>query len=315
MTATNQIPRLKVAVVGAGALGLYYGAMLQRAGQPVHFLLRRDLQAITASGLQVRSINGDFYLDQVAGYASSQEIGPVDLVLVGLKTFANRVLVDLVKPLMGPTTAILTLQNGLGNEELLVAAFGPKTVLGGIAFLCANRGEPGTVLHLGEGRIRLGEAAGGLSARADELAGLFRQAGVPCEAVADLQRARWEKLVWNIPFNGLCALTGKDVTALLNHAPSAELVEKIMGEVVVAANRQPLSEPLDGARFVPKMLNMTRQMDHYRPSMLLDRLEGRQLELEAIYAIPLLRARAAGVATPLIEMLYTLLDLGETVPT
>jgi len=312
MAASVPYPRKRIAVVGSGALGLFYGAMLQRAGQDLHFLLRRDLRAITANGLQVRSIDGDFHLPRVAGYASSREVGVVDLVLVGLKTFANPALVELVAPLVGPATAILTLQNGLGNEELLAEAFGIDAVLGGIAFLCANRGEPGTVLHLGEGRIRLGEAGGGLSARARELAEMFSQAGIPCNAVVDLQRARWEKLVWNIPFNGLCALTGKDVTELLAHPPSARLVENIMNEVVTGANRQKLSEPLDGAPFISKMLAMTRQMDHYRPSMLLDRLEGRPLELEAIYAIPLQRAKARGVELPLIEMLYSLLDLDES---
>ena len=311
MAASDLTPRNRVAVVGSGALGLFYGAMLQRAGQDLHFLLRRDLQAITAAGLQVRSIDGDFHLPEVAGYADTREIGVVDLVLVGLKTFANPALVDLVAPLVGPSTAILTLQNGLGNEELLAEAFGVDAVLGGIAFLCANRGAPGTVLHLGEGRIRLGEAGGGLSARARELAGLFSQAGVPCDAVADLQRARWEKLVWNIPFNGLCALTGKDVTELLAHPPSARLVKDIMDEVVAGANRQNLNAPLDGARLIANMLAMTRQMDHYRPSMMLDRLEGRPLELEAIYAIPLQRAKTRGASLPKVEMLHALLELGE----
>lgn len=301
-----------IAVVGAGALGLYYGAMLQRSGHRVHFLLRRDLPAITANGLQVRSIHGDFHLPEVHGYASSRDIGKVDLVLIGLKTFANPVMPDLVAPLVGPATAILTLQNGLGNEEWLADSFGASAVLGGIAFLCANRGTPGTVHHLGEGRIRLGEFSGGRSARAEQLAELFCRAGVPCEAVADLQRARWEKLVWNIPFNGLCALSGKDVTRLLAHRDAARLVEGMMREVVFAANRQALTEPLDAARIIPKMLAMTRAMDHYRPSMMLDRLEGRPLELEAIYAIPLQRARQQGVAAPLIEMLLTLLELGET---
>lgn len=311
MVASDSTRFSRIAVVGAGALGLYYGAMLQRAGHEVRFLLRRDLQEIGRSGLQVRSINGDFHLPWVAGYATSHAIGSVDLVLVGLKTFANQAMVDLVAPLVDSTTAILTLQNGLGNEELLADAFGVDSVLGGIAFLCANRGEPGTVLHLGEGRIRLGEAKGGLSERATALARLFSLAGVPCEAVADLQRARWEKLIWNIPFNGLCALTGKNVTELLAHPPCARLVENIMREVVTAANSQDLSEPLDGARFIPKMLAMTAQMDHYRPSMMLDRLEGRPLELEAIYAFPLRRAQDKGIELPLIEMLYSLLDLGE----
>lgn len=300
-----------IAVVGAGALGLYYGAMLQRAGHAVHFLLRRDFPAISAKGLQVRSIHGDFHLSEVRGYASSRNIGPVELVLIGLKTFANPVMPALVAPLVGPATAILTLQNGLGNEELLADHFGTSAVMGGVAFLCANRGTPGTVHHLGEGRIRLGEFSGGRSSRAEQLASLFSRAGIPCEAVADLQRARWEKLVWNIPFNGLCALSGKDVTRLLAHRDTARLVERMMEEVVLAANRQPLTEPLDAAQMIPKMLEMTRAMDHYQPSMMLDRLEGRPLELEAIYAIPLQRARQQGVATPLLEMLLTLLKLGE----
>ncbi|RME60086.1 MAG: 2-dehydropantoate 2-reductase, partial [Caldilineae bacterium] len=143
------------------------------------------------------------------------------------------------------------------------------------------------------------------------LADLFCAAGVPCEAVEDLAKIRWEKLVWNIPFNGLCALTGRDVTELLAHAPSAELVREMMEEVVAAANAQNLSRPLDGGAFIDRMLQMTAAMDHYRPSMMIDRLEGRPLELESIYAIPLERARAAGRPMLRVDMLYRLLDLGE----
>ncbi len=300
-----------VGVVGAGALGLYYGARLQTCGLEVRFLARRDLEALSRGGLTVHSVDGDFRLAKVRAFGSSEEIGPVDLVLVGLKTFANDRLVDLVRPLVGAQTAILTLQNGLGNEELLAEAFGAERVLGGVAFLCSNRGEPGVVHHLGEGRIRLGEFSGGLSDRARRLADLFCAAGVPCEAVEDLAKIRWEKLVWNIPFNGLCALTGRDVTELLAHPPSAELVREMMEEVVAAANAQNLSRPLDGGAFIDRMLQMTAAMDHYRPSMMIDRLEGRPLELESIYAIPLERARAAGRPMLRVDMLYRLLDLGE----
>jgi len=307
MAATDP---LKIAVVGAGALGLYYGAMLQRAGHDLHFLLRRDFEALTGGGLQVRSINGDFRLARISGYRDPAEIGPVDLVLIGLKTFANQALAELCRPLLGAQTRLLTLQNGLGNEELLATEFGAGRVLGGIAFLCSNRGAPGEVLHLGEGRIRLGEFAGGLSPFAEQLAANFTAAGVPCQAVADLQKARWEKLVWNIPFNGLCALTGRDVTELLTHPPSFLQTRQIMLEVVAAANAQGLSAPIEES-FVEKMLEMTLKMDHYRPSMMIDREEGRQLELAAIYAIPLQRARRHHVATPRIDLLHALLDLGE----
>lgn len=305
----GQGSRLKIAVVGSGALGLYYGAMLQRGGQDVHFLLRRDYQAIMQGGLQVTSPQGDFHLPRIRGYRKTREIGPVDLVLIGVKTFTNEHLAALVRPLVGPDTVLLTLQNGLGNEELLAEAFGASRIMGGIAFLCSNRGEPGTVHHLGEGRIRLGEFAADLTRRAELLAGIFREAGVPCQAVADLRRARWEKLVWNIPFNGLCALTGKDVTELLQHAPSQAVTREIMMEVVTAANAQG-GEPIEEA-FIERMLEMTRQMDHYQPSMMLDRMDGRPLELEAIYAIPLQRANEQRVEMPRCAMLYALLALGE----
>ncbi|NOY12805.1 MAG: 2-dehydropantoate 2-reductase, partial [Deltaproteobacteria bacterium] len=254
---------MRIAVIGAGALGLYYGALLQRSGQDVVFLLRRDFTAIKQHGLQVYSVNGDFHLPQVQGVTRVDEIGPVDLVLIGLKTFANPQLVELVRPLLGENTCLLTLQNGLGNEELLAAAFGAERVLGGVAFLCSNRGEPGTVHHLGEGRIRLGEFNGGISTRSKQLQALFTAAQIPCEAVVDLRRTRWEKLVWNIPFNGLCALLTQDTTQLLSHSNGCELVLQIMQEVIAAANGQSLEEKIDGPAFIQQMIFLTEQMDHY----------------------------------------------------
>jgi len=305
---------LKVGVIGSGALGLYYGAMLQRGGADVHYLLRRDYVALSSTGLKVFSVNGNFHLEQVKGYRDPTKIGQVDLVLVGLKTFANHSLVELVRPLVGPETLILTLQNGLGNEELLAAAFRPQQLLGGVAFLCSNRGEPGEVHHLGEGRIRLGNYASADLARCQNLADAFSRAGVPCEASDDLIRIRWEKLAWNIPFNGLCALTGKDVTELLEHAPTRELVADMMAEVVRAANRQSLKSPIDAANFIEHMLSVSDAMDHYKPSMMIDRLEGRRLELEAIYAIPLQRAREVGASMAQVDMLHRCLSVGETDP-
>jgi 2-dehydropantoate 2-reductase len=302
---------MRIAVIGAGALGLYYGAMLQRAGNDVRFLLRRDYPAIMHGGLRVTSPSGDFHLSRIRGFLSPQEMGEVDLVLVGLKTFANDCLVDLARPLMGGEAAVLTLQNGLGNEDLLAAAFGPQRVLGGVAFLCANRGESGTVHHLGVGMIRLGEFAGGVSARAERIAALFRAAGVSCEAVPDLVKIRWEKLVWNIPFNGLCALTGRPTDSLLAHPPTRSEVTALMAEVIEGANAQGLSAPINPGKFIPRMMELTEGMEDYRPSMMIDRLKGRPLELEAIYQIPLVKAEERGVTMIRVRMLSALLSLGE----
>lgn len=302
---------MTIAIIGSGALGLYYGAMLQQSGCDVHFLLRRDEDAIRRNGLRVTSPNGDFHLQEVKGYRTPEQMPQADLVIIGLKTFANGRLPELVAPLLHQNTAILTLQNGLGNEEVLAEQFGAGRVLGGIAFICSNRGEPGLVHHLAEGRVRLGEFNGGLSSRAEAIASLFRHAGVPCEAVADLIKVRWQKLVWNIPFNGLCTLTGQPTDALLQHPPTRRLVKQLMHEVIDGANAQPLSSPIDRAAFIAEMFALTEPMGAYRPSMMIDRAEGRPLELEAIYGIPLQQAAACGVELPRIAMLYSLLSLGE----
>ncbi len=305
---------MRIGVIGAGALGLYYGALLQRNGHDVHFLLRRDYQAISRHGLQVTSPNGNFHLKDVNGYNNSKDIGIVDLVLIGLKAHANHQLVKLVRPLAGPDTTILTLQNGLGNEDVLATAFSNQQIVGGVAFLCCNRGEPGTVHHLDQGAIRIAEFSGGISSRAKELATTFSHAGIPCEACPDLMKVRWEKLVWNIPFNGLCALTGLPTDQLLRCPETRQLIAEMMQEVIDAANSQELSEPVEGGPFIERMLHVTEGMGAYRPSMMIDRQQESPLELDAIYRIPLDRAAAVGKPMIRVAMLHALLEATEKSP-
>lgn len=297
---------MRIAIVGAGALGLYYGALLQRSGEDVHFLLRRDHDAVSKDGLKIFSINGDFTLPQVQCYRHSEEIGPVDLVIVGLKTFANDCYAELLTPLLGASTQILTLQNGLGNEEALADLFGGKRIIGGVAFLCSNRGAPGEVHHLGAGRVVLGEYQRMNRERLDVLVTIFRNAGVDCRATDDLKRARWEKLVWNIPFNGLCALLQQSVDLLLTPGPCRQLVRDLMLEVIAAANAQGLLRSIP-ENFAESMLEFTDTMGAYKPSMQIDREEGRQLEMASIFGAPLEYGRKKGIAMPRVEMLATLL--------
>ncbi|MFZ4858279.1 MAG: 2-dehydropantoate 2-reductase [Desulfuromonadaceae bacterium] len=304
---------MRVAVVGAGAVGLYFGAKLQRAGHEVRFLVRRDYEALAAYGLSVTSPEGNFHLEQVQGFRTSTEIGTVDLVLVAIKTVDNSRLVELVAPLMGSETLVLTVQNGLGNEDLLADAFGPDRILGGIAIIAVHRGEPGVVHHHAHGSIRFGEFAGGITDRTSTLADTFSRSGIPCDVVADFRKIRWEKLVWNITFNGLCTVTGKTPGQILSHVDGYRLATGLMREVIAGANSQNLTELLQPDAFIDSIVaNTLMHTADYRPSMAIDRQEGRPLELNAIYRIPLEFAAERGCEMVRVRMLHDLLAVGET---
>src|SRR5271170_2205313 len=169
---------MKIAVVGCGALGSYYGARLCRAGHEVHFLLRSDYDAVRQGGVTVRSVEGDFNVRPICA-RDPREIGPAELVLIALKTTANFALPRLLPPLAGPETAVLTLQNGLGNEAAVAALVGAKNTLGGLCFVCLNRLAPGEILHQAHGAVVMGEYARRSQPRTRLLAGTIAASGVP----------------------------------------------------------------------------------------------------------------------------------------
>ncbi|HVV71103.1 MAG TPA: 2-dehydropantoate 2-reductase N-terminal domain-containing protein, partial [Verrucomicrobiae bacterium] len=167
---------MKIAVVGCGAVGSFYGAKLARAGSQLHFLLRSDYEVVRRRGLFIRSLQGDFRVHPKCA-RRPEEIGFADLVLVALKTTANDQLPKLLPPLVAPHTAVLTLQNGLGNEELLAQLIPSEQVMGGLCFVCLNRLEPGLIHHIAHGQVILGEFGRWPEPRTHDVATLFRNAG------------------------------------------------------------------------------------------------------------------------------------------
>jgi len=318
----NQSP-VKIAVVGCGAVGSYYGAKLSRAGHAVHFLLRSDYDVVHRQGLQIRSVDGDFRVQPQCARAP-EEIGAAELVLVGLKTTANHRFPALLPPLIGPRTALITLQNGLGNEAQLAALCGPEPVLGALCFVCLNRLKPGEIQHLAYGQIVLGEYQRHPGPRTQRLAALFHQAGIGCEVTSDLERARWEKLVWNVPFNGLgvagtagyeAVLSGElradfrpgpclTTDVLLGEPRWEALLRELMSEVITTA--QALGHDL-AASLAGLNVARTRTMGAYKASTLLDYERHQPLELQSMFLEPLRQARTAGVPTPRLEALCRVL--------
>ena len=295
----------RIAVVGSGAIGLYYGGKLAAAGGDVHFLMRGDLSAIRHDGLRIVGEEEGVHLTSINCYNATAEIGPCDLVLVAVKTISNNDLPALIGPLLHQDTVLLTLQNGLGNEEFLAHHFGAERIMGGLCFICLTRRSRAIVEKANFGHISIGEFNRHPLGRTKAIADLLQAAGTNCNVVENLALERWRKLVWNIPFNGLSVLAGGiDTATILADEELHRTTQCLMEEVIEAANC--CGYPLERSAWV-EQLRRTETMGAYKPSTLLDFEARRPLEIEAIWGEPLRRARAAGAKTPRLEILYGLL--------
>ena len=327
----NDVDVMKVAVAGCGAVGSYYGAKLAQAGHEVHFLLRSDYEKVRRSGVFIRSPAGDFRARPLCALRPN-EIGIADVVLVALKTTANLRFEELLSPLVGPTSVVITLQNGLGNEELLAKIFPAKQIMGALCFVCLNRLKPGLIQHLGHGQIVLGEFRGKPGRRARGIADAFQNAGVPSKVSSNLAKAHWEKLVWNIPFNGLgvASSAGLDAFArrggklparlgpclttedLLRSGEWSGKVKALMLEVIAIARALGFKIP---RALADKQIERTRSMGPYRASTLIDFERCQPLELKSLFLEPLRLAKSRKVAVPQLEALCRILkaiDPGRT---
>ncbi len=298
---SGRFPR--IGVVGAGAIGIYYGVRLGRAGADVRFLLRSDLAAVKKRGaMTIRDGKGSIELRPVSVFGSAGEIGPVDLVIVSLKTTANDSLPDLLPPLLGSTTAVLTLQNGLGADEWIASLVGAERVLGGLAHIALNRTAPGEVRCYHHGSLTIGEFGRPSTTRTHGFAAQLAAAGIKVHVAENLEEARWKKLVWNIPFNGLAIAAGGVATDRICADPAlAARVRVLMKEVQRAATALGFAI---SDEFLRQQFDVTPPMGAYQPSSLVDFLAGRAVEIESIWGEPLRRAQAAGVNVPELARLY-----------
>jgi 2-dehydropantoate 2-reductase len=301
------MPGRRYAIIGTGALGGFYGARLARAGMDVHFLLHGDYEHVRDHGLVVESVDGDFTLPAVNAYARAADMPECDVVCLCLKTTANDLLDELLPPAAGDGGVVLVLQNGLGIEERVAGLVGADRVMAGLCFLCSNKVGPGHIRHLDYGYVTLADyaAAGrprGVTGRMRGVGGDFTAAGITIRFADDLILARWKKLIWNVPFNGLSVVHGAATDSLMADPRTRELAEQLMREIAAAANA--VAGRVIDDEFIRGQLADTERMAPYRPSMLLDYQTGRPMEIEAIFGAPLRAARTAGCPTPRLEALY-----------
>ena len=301
--------RPRIGIVGTGAIGGFYGLMLARAGHDVHFLLRSEYAAVLEQGLRLNSaVHGHLHLQPVQAWRSADEMPTCDWLLVGAKTTSNAELAPVIAQMAAPGARVVLLQNGLAVEEQLRPLLSDSLhLLGGLCFICTHRAAPGVIEHQSLGAVNLGYHSGpatSIEARrvlVEEGAEPFRSAGLESTAMDDLQQARWQKLVWNVPYNGLSVLLDAGTTRLMAGSDSRALILDLMQEVVqgAAACGHVLPEG-----YAQRLLAVTERMPDYLPSMYHDFKHKRPLELQAIYAAPLAAAAAVGCELPKVRMLY-----------
>ena len=291
---------IRYGVIGTGALGGFYGGMLAKAGQEVHFLFRSDYQHVCNQGLQVDSVNGDFHLSEVNAYPNTKEMPLCDVILVCLKTTGNHHLPELIKPMLHPKSVVVLLQNGLGLEEDFLAQLPGVAIAGGLAFICSNKIGPGHIHHLDYGKLNIASQNVTDHTVLAQVVGDFQQAGIHADLLPDLKFARWQKLVWNIPFNGMTVVLNTTTDRLMSNDQTRTLSKELMLEVIRGANAcgVPLKESL-----AQQMIDMTVKMKPYAPSMKLDYDHRRTMEIEYIYSKPLETAGKAGFEMCKVAML------------
>lgn len=300
---------MRIAVMGAGAMGGYFGARLARGGEAVALVARGEhLRAMEAGGLRVRSINGDFTVAVPATEDPRRVpelIGPVELVLFCVKAYDTEVAAEAIRPLLGPETAVLTLQNGVVNVETLSRLLGGERVLGGLVYGFAVIAEPGAIAHTQGGRIVFGELDGRESARARRFLEAGRRAGFPVELSASIRRALWEKYLMICALSGMTALTRRPIGEIRVCPESRRLYRMILEELAGIAKAEGVGladDIVDAGMAAADRLNADSYSSLYH-----DLARGRRLELEALQGYAVRLGAGHGISTPALFAVYAAL--------
>ena len=305
----------RIAVIGPGAMGSLLGGYLFEGGLEVS-LVDIDPQRsarVNAEGLRIIGSRGEKTL-KIPSVLDAAPLGAVDLVLVTVKAYDTARAIAQHRSLVGPQTAVLTLQNGLGNVEALISVLGPGPVLGGTTTLGANELEPGVVQHAGEGDSFVGEFAGGESARASAVAAALSSAGIETRAVPDVPSRIWHKVLVNVGINPLTAIARVRNGEVASNADLAALSRAAVLEGATVARAAGVTLPVGDEELIAQVLGVAERTANNRSSMLMDRLRGQRTEIDRINGAIVDLGREHDVPTPVNETLTRLVRAIEATP-
>ena len=300
---------MRIAVMGTGGVGGYFGARLALSGCDVSFIARgAHLDALRQRGLRVLSAIGDLHVKHVDATDDPRDVGPVDLVMFGVKLWDTEDAARQVAPMLGPDTAVVSFQNGVQKDEILRRVLGERAVVGGTCYIAATIAEPGVIRHTGAmQRLVFGEYGGEASARTEAFLAACRKAGINAEISADIRRAIWEKFVFLAALSGTTSATRMPLGPLLAHPQTRTLLRDAMREVIAVGRAEGVALADD---FVDGRMAFAETLPGTMTSSMHQDLErGNRLEVDWLSGDVVRRGRAAGVATPVNRVLHDVLAL------
>lgn len=299
---------MKVAVMGSGGVGGYYGGLLARQGHPVGFIARgAHLAALRRDGLQVKSVHGDFTVAPVLATDDPAEIGPVDLVLVCVKTPAVEEAAQAIRPMVGAETMVMGLQNGIEAPTQIGAVVGPEHVVGGATWVSSAIEAPGVIRQFSQfRRIVLGELDGRVTGRVQDLAAVLGSTGADVEVTEDIQKVLWTKFLFISAVSGVGSLTRLSFGEYRAVPATREvLLRGLMAEVETVGRAEGVDLDADVADQALAFID--RAAPEVRASMQRDVEAGRPSELESMIGVIGRKGRKLGIPTPVADLMYAAL--------
>jgi 2-dehydropantoate 2-reductase len=295
---------MKILIMGTGGVGGYYGGLLAQQGNEVTFISRGShLYAMRHEGLKVKSVHGDFHVRPVSATEDPAKAEPVDLVLFCVKTYNTDEAAEAIRPVVGPQTVVLSLQNGVDAAERIGKVAGIEHVVGGATWLSAAVEEPGVIKQVSEfRRIVLGELGGGRSERIQSIFEVLNPTGITVEISENIQKVLWTKFVFISAVSSIGSLTRLPMGDYRSIPETRDLLSAIMREVASLAHAQGIALDQD---VVAKSLEFVDNSGpHIKPSMQLDVESGHRTELESMVGVIGRKGRELGIPTPVADFVY-----------
>ena len=298
---------MRIAVMGTGAVGGYFGAKLATAGHELVFIARgKHLDAMRRTGLRIDSPAGKLHIRDALITNNAADFGTADLVLFCVKSYDTEPVASALAPLIGDTTMILSLQNGVDNSEKISRCWGERRTFAGVVYIGAQVAAPGVIFHSSGGTIVFGQADRGKNSQdAKLIEQTLTSAGVTCAISQNIKKVQWGKLLWNAPFCAISSLARADMKQILQSEGLKKLALTCMAEVQAAA----LARGIDLPRALfEETIAFSAGLGSFKPSMLQDLEAGKPLEYEAFNGIVVNTLQQAGKTAPVNESFYALLQ-------